>query len=50
MCLQSAGWMAHSVDPDQTAQEQFDLDLHCLLSRVYNVPEFVGFIEHLRMA
>ena len=32
MCLNDAGGMENSADPDQTApKEQSDLDLHCLL-------------------
>ena len=35
MWLKVADGMANSVDPDQTAWEQSDLGLHCLLRPVY---------------
>ena len=33
MCPNDADGMANSVDPDQSAQEQPDLHLHCLLKQ-----------------
>ena len=34
MCPKDADVMANRVDPDQTAEEQSDLGLHCLLISV----------------
>ena len=36
MCLQTAGCVANSVDPDQMLQyAAYDRDLHCLFKLVY---------------
>ena len=35
MCLDTAGWVANSADPEQTLHSAVsDLGLHCLLSYV----------------
>ena len=47
MCLQTAGWVADSVDPDQMLQSAAsDLGLHCLLRLFYwNIMDIVNTIQ-----